>query len=89
MRTPTCRQFILSLVAVVGFVSALQAAPPAKPNIVFILVDDQCHDTLGCAGRPVLKTPPIPCASGPIFPGLSMDGLSQCFDMTVPSDCPQ
>ena len=30
-----------------------------KPNIVFILVDDQRNDTLGCAGHPVLKTPNI------------------------------
>jgi len=29
------------------------------PNIVFILVDDQRNDTLGCAGHPVIKTPNI------------------------------
>ena len=30
-----------------------------KPNIVFILVDDQRNDTLGCAGHPIVKTPVI------------------------------
>jgi arylsulfatase A-like enzyme len=39
------------------------AATPEKdflpPNILFILVDDQRNDTLGCAGHPVIKTPHI------------------------------
>ena len=35
------------------------AAAESKPNIVFILVDDQRNDTLGCAGHPVLQTPNI------------------------------
>lgn len=30
-----------------------------KPNILFILVDDQRNDTLGCAGHPLIKTPNI------------------------------
>jgi arylsulfatase A-like enzyme len=30
-----------------------------KPNILFILVDDQRFDSLGCAGHPILKTPNI------------------------------
>lgn len=33
------------------------AAPAHRPNIVFVLVDDQRWDTLGCAGHPFLKTP--------------------------------
>ena len=30
-----------------------------KPNILFVLVDDQRFDSLGCAGHPHLKTPVI------------------------------
>ena len=30
-----------------------------RPNIVFLLIDDQRNDTLGCAGHPVIKTPVI------------------------------
>lgn len=30
-----------------------------RPNIVFILSDDQRNDTLGCAGHPVIRTPVI------------------------------
>jgi N-acetylglucosamine-6-sulfatase len=32
------------------------AAPP-RPNIVFILTDDQRWDSMGCAGHPFLQTP--------------------------------
>ncbi|MFC2160165.1 sulfatase [Acidobacteriota bacterium] len=31
----------------------------SKPNILFLLVDDQRNDTLGCAGHPIIKTPQI------------------------------
>ncbi len=30
-----------------------------RPNILFLLVDDQRNDTLGCAGHPIIKTPQI------------------------------
>jgi len=30
-----------------------------QPNILFLLVDDQRDDTLGCAGHPILKTPHV------------------------------
>ena len=33
--------------------------PGRKPNILFLLVDDQRNDTLGCAGHPIIKTPVI------------------------------
>jgi len=34
------------------------AAPPdRRPNVVFILTDDQRWDTMSCAGHPFLKTP--------------------------------
>jgi arylsulfatase A-like enzyme len=35
------------------------AQTAAHPNIVFVLSDDQAHDTLSLAGHPVLKTPNI------------------------------
>jgi arylsulfatase A-like enzyme len=35
------------------------AAASEKPNILFVLVDDQRNDSLGCAGHPVLQTPNI------------------------------
>ncbi len=30
-----------------------------RPNIVFLMTDDQRDDTLGCAGHPIIKTPNI------------------------------
>ncbi len=30
-----------------------------RPNILFLLIDDQRNDTLGCAGHPIIKTPVI------------------------------
>ncbi|MCL4851441.1 MAG: sulfatase-like hydrolase/transferase, partial [Bryobacteraceae bacterium] len=30
-----------------------------KPNILFLLTDDQRWDALGCMGRPVIETPHI------------------------------
>ncbi|MFC1502615.1 sulfatase [bacterium] len=30
-----------------------------RPNILFLLVDDQRNDTLGCAGHPIIQTPVI------------------------------
>jgi arylsulfatase A-like enzyme len=34
-------------------------AVPQKPNVIFILADDQRHDELGCTGHPLIKTPNI------------------------------
>lgn len=39
--------------ATIGF-SAVE-----RPNIIYIMADDQRADTLGCSGNPVLKTPNI------------------------------
>lgn len=39
-----------------GFGAAAEA-PPERLNIVLLYADDWRHDTLGCAGNPVVKTP--------------------------------
>ncbi|MCF7955676.1 MAG: sulfatase-like hydrolase/transferase, partial [Phycisphaerae bacterium] len=38
--------------------------PAKRPNIIFLLTDDQRNDTLGCAGHPVVKTPNIDKLAG-------------------------
>ena len=35
-----------------------------RPNIVFLLIDDQRNDTLGCAGHPIVRTPAIDDLAG-------------------------
>jgi arylsulfatase A-like enzyme len=49
---------ILALVALVaGGCTSTRTAPPL--NIVLLYADDLRHDTLGCAGNPVVKTPAV------------------------------
>jgi arylsulfatase A-like enzyme len=51
---------VLFLVSLMAMSKALPLeAAIEKPNIVFLLVDDQRHDMLGCAGHPLVKTPTI------------------------------
>ena len=33
------------------------AAAKKRPNIVFLLTDDQRWDTMGCTGNPIIQTP--------------------------------
>jgi arylsulfatase A-like enzyme len=49
---------ILSALIILGQATCLIAAEK-RPNIVFILVDDQRNTSLGCAGHPQIKTPVI------------------------------
>lgn len=42
-----------------GFAAALTSAAPARPNLVFILTDNQGAWTLGCYGNPDIRTPHI------------------------------
>lgn len=58
----TRRQFLAS--------SAAAAQPPApRPNILFLLADDQRWDTLGCVGNRLIRTPHLDAlaASGTVF----------------------
>ncbi len=34
-----------------------QAAPAARPNILFLMVDEMRADAMGCAGHPIVRTP--------------------------------
>jgi len=50
-----------ALMALPGAMPAAQpsASPAGRPNIIFLLTDDQRWNSLGCMGDPVLKTPHI------------------------------
>ncbi|NIA14867.1 MAG: sulfatase-like hydrolase/transferase [Nitrospiraceae bacterium] len=63
---PLSRREALLRLGALGTGIALSQARPAtaerhvaRPNFVFILVDEQRYDALGCAGHPFLKTPHI------------------------------
>ncbi len=45
--------------AVLGFASGMSFAAEKRPNILYIMADDQRYDTLGCTGNPILQTPNI------------------------------
>ncbi len=33
--------------------------PASRPNLLFILTDDQCWDAMGCMGNTIIQTPNI------------------------------
>ena len=39
--------------------TSLSVCLGVPPNILFFFTDDQRHDTLGCAGHPIVETPTI------------------------------
>jgi arylsulfatase A-like enzyme len=50
------RRFLASAAAAAALPLACRHTP-RRPNVVFILTDDQRWDCLSCAGHPFLKTP--------------------------------
>jgi arylsulfatase A-like enzyme len=66
MHTPSRRtaKFLLLFSAFAGIAALLvpdrtRAAEPQRPNIIFLLTDDQRADTLGCMGNTIIRTPNI------------------------------
>lgn len=61
----TSRTLLSVGLVLVGFSSwGIYPTPAAaqakkKPNIIFLLTDDQRYDVLGCAGHPIVKTPHV------------------------------
>ena len=58
----TRREFLGSALSGIGLVSLGYllnscSAKGKKPNVVFLLTDDQRYDALGCAGNPIIRTP--------------------------------
>jgi arylsulfatase A-like enzyme len=51
------RSAVLAAACLVAAAPAVPAAGPKPLNVVVLYADDWRHDTLGCAGHPVLKTP--------------------------------
>ncbi len=51
------------------FVFQHQAIADSRPNIIFVLTDDQRFDTLGCTGNTVVQTPHLDrlAADGVLF----------------------
>lgn len=73
MRTTAMLTMLLASVSATGqsAESAQVEAPRrSRPNILFVLTDDQRFDQLGCAGHPVLQTPNMDrlAAAGVRFP---------------------
>jgi N-acetylglucosamine-6-sulfatase len=50
---------LAALCLVLGASVAFAADALARPNVVFILIDDLRHDALSCTGHPFVKTPNI------------------------------
>jgi arylsulfatase A-like enzyme len=50
---------LLGAVACLALGTVASGAPPRRPNIILILIDDLRWDELGCVGHPYVKTPSI------------------------------
>jgi arylsulfatase len=48
---------LFTAVALLSVTALAGAADSTKPNVVILYADDWRHDTLGCAGHPVVRTP--------------------------------
>jgi arylsulfatase A-like enzyme len=47
----------LALAGLSGFVAGCVKAPDQRPNIIFLLTDDQRWDAMHCAGNEIIYTP--------------------------------
>lgn len=47
---------VILLASCEGDLTGSDAEPKKKPNIIFMLTDDQRWDTMGCAGNPIIQT---------------------------------
>jgi len=63
------KHLLTALLLILGLAGRISAAPATRPNIVFILTDDQRWDSLALTGNPVVKTPNIDrlAAEGTLF----------------------
>jgi arylsulfatase A-like enzyme len=53
------RRHFLQASTAAGPAYQVVAAQPKRPNIIFIMTDDQRFDDLGCMGNPVIQTPNV------------------------------
>src|SRR3989440_9595386 len=53
------KPFIVAILLALSLAPSRALAQTTRPNILFIVTDDQRWDCLSCAGHPFLKTPNI------------------------------
>ena len=51
--------FLAMRLALIFLAGALAAAPPERPNIIYIMADGQGYVDLGVQGHPYIRTPNI------------------------------
>lgn len=54
---PASARLLIAFLLVLGCQCLILAQNTAKPNVIFILTDDQGYGDLGCTGNPYIKTP--------------------------------
>jgi arylsulfatase A-like enzyme len=59
MRCKIYLRYVAVFLLILVTCQSAAAAEKRRPNVLFVLVDDQRNDTLGCAGHPFIKTPNV------------------------------